>query len=140
MEMIIRKIRKENEDLKTFTSNLGSSSDTFTYFRSRSFDVLDNHILTVLGCVKNNPIAYGHLDKDGDTVWLGVCVVGSEVGKGYGKKIMDFLIDSANKKKLDLKLSVKKENEVAIKLYKNYDFNIVSQDKINMFMEKKYEN
>jgi len=140
MKMIVKKISKESKDLKIFVSNLSVSSDTFTYFKSRCFDVLDNHILTVLGYIKNSPVAYGHLDKDGNNIWLGVCVVGSEVGKGYGKKMMDFLIDSANKEKIDLKLSVKKDNKIAIKLYKNYSFNIVSQDGKNIFMEKKYEN
>ncbi len=140
MKMIVKKISKESKDLKIFVSNLSVSSDTFTYFKSRCFDVLDNHILTVLGYINNSPVAYGHLDKDGDTTWLGICVVGSEVRKGYGKKMMDFLIDSANKKKVDLKLSVKKDNKVAVKFYKNYSFNIVSQDEKNVFMEKKYEN
>lgn len=138
--MIVKKITKENKDLKSFISNLSGSSETFTYFKSRCFDILDNHILTVLGYVNDNPIAYGHLDKDGDTIWLGICVIGSEVGKGYGNKMMNFLIKSANKKKLDLNLSVKKNNKVAIKLYENYSFKIISQDDTNIFMEKKYEN
>lgn len=138
--MIVKKISKESKDLKIFVSNLSVSSDTFTYFKSRCFDVLDNHILTVLGYINNSPVAYGHLDKDGNNIWLGVCVIGSEVGKGYGKKMMDFLIDSANKEKIDLKLSVKKDNKIAIKLYKNYSFNIASEDEKNIFMEKKYEN
>lgn len=138
--MIVKKITKENKDLKSFINNLSGSSETFTYFKSRCFDILDNHILTVLGYVNDNPIAYGHLDKDGDTIWLGICVIGSEVGKGYGNKMMNFLIKSANKKKLDLNLSVKKNNKVAIKLYENYSFKIISQDDTNIFMEKKYEN
>ena len=54
--------------------------------------------------------------------------------------MMNFLIKSANKKKLDLNLSVKKNNKVAIKLYENYSFKIISQDDTNIFMEKKYEN
>lgn len=138
--MTVKTIDKKNEDLKIFIGNLGESANTFTYFKSRSLDILDNHVTTVLGYHKNNPIAYGHLDKDGHTIWLGICIIDSEIGKGHGRKIMEFLIDTANKKMLDLRLSVKKSNIAAIRLYEKFNFNVVSQDDINIFMEKKYEN
>lgn len=136
--MNFKKIKKEESDLKIFVSNLGNSSKTFTYFKSRCFDALDNHRLTALGYVKNSPVAYGHLDKDGDTVWLGICVVGSEVGKGYGKKMMEYLTEYADKNKINLKLSVHRFNIQAVNLYKKFNFIKTSESDKSFYFTRPY--
>ncbi len=138
--MIVRNINKQNKDLKIFVDNLSISSDTFTYFKSRCFDALDNHTLTALGYVKNSPVAYGHLDKDGDTVWLGICVVGSEVGKGYGKKMMEYLTEYADKNKINLKLSVHRFNIQAVNLYKKFNFIKTSESDKSFYFTRPYLN
>ena len=81
---------------------------------------------TYQGVVKdaqNEPIAYGHLDKEGIDVWLGVCVKDSKRGLGLGKEMMSYLLNYAKLKKVPkIRLSVDKENVNAIKMYNKFGF------------------
>jgi RimJ/RimL family protein N-acetyltransferase len=139
MTTAIKQIDKSNTDLKNFIDNIGESVNTFTYFNSRDVTVIDNHILTVLLYKNKEPIGYGHLDQDNGIIWLGICVIEKEIGKGYGKKIMKSLLDFADKKKLSLKLSVNRNNLAAQKLYKHFDFVKIYETQSNIFMNRYYE-
>ena len=137
-ELSFLKVRKQSKNLKTLIKNLGNSKDTFTYFDSRSLDVLDNHLLTTLLCKNKEPIGYGHLDKDGDTIWLGICVIEKEMGNGYGKLIMNYLTSYADKHKINLTLSVHKVNEVACHLYKKFGFKIKKENEKSYFFFRNF--
>lgn len=101
-------------------------------------DVLDNHLLTTLLCKNKEPIGYGHLDKDGDTIWLGICVIEKEMGNGYGKLIMNYLTSYADKHKINLTLSVHKVNEVACHLYKKFGFKIKKENEKSYFFFRNF--
>lgn len=50
--------------------------------------------------------------------------------KGYGQKLMDFMILEAKKRNVEnITLEVNKENEIAIHIYQKYDFKIVAKRK-----------
>ena len=139
MKTTVKQINKHNPDLKKFINNIGESANTFTYFNSRDVAVIENHILTVLLYKNEKPIGYGHLDEDEGVIWLGVCITGKEIGKGHGKKVMESLVDFADKKKLSLKLSVSSNNLSAQKLYKHFNFVESSKIHPNIFMNRSYE-
>lgn len=122
-EKIIEISDKNISLLKDFIMNMGSSKKTFRYFEKRGLDCLDNHLLSCLLLKEEKPIAYGHLDKDGDNIWLGVCVIEGQIGYGYGKKMMSHLTNFAKDSNLkNIQLSVDKENQNAIKMYYNFGF------------------
>jgi len=133
--MIIRKISKnvepDIEDLKHIIKENVLGNKTFRYFDKREFSCLDNHILTNLYYVENDCVGYGHLDRDGENVWLGIMVLDNHVGKGYGNKIFESLINSTNS---DISLSVDKINIKAINLYKKYKFVIFSENEYSYKM------
>jgi RimJ/RimL family protein N-acetyltransferase len=133
--MKIRKISKnvesDIEDLKHIIKENVLGNKTFRYFDKREFSCLDNHLLTNLYYVENDCVGYGHLDHDGENVWLGIMVLDKHVGKGYGNTIFEALINSTNS---DISLSVDKINIKAINLYKKYKFVIFSENEYSYKM------
>lgn len=110
----IKKIIDENPNAR----------NTFRYFDSRDENCFEDHFYHFI-LNDPEPVGYGHLDFDGDKMWLGMCIFDSFVGKGYGKIVFKNLID--NKQNNVLHLSVDKENYKAINLYLNNGFKIYAQ-------------
>jgi len=109
--------------LRDFIKNMGNSSETFRYFATRTpTQAIENHILTVL-LMDEEPVGYGHLDKEDHIVWLGICVKEGAQGKGYGRKIMEELVTSYEG---EIELTVDASNFRAIKLYESFGFCKVS--------------
>jgi ribosomal protein S18 acetylase RimI-like enzyme len=139
METQIIRINKFNTKLVQFFINelqTNEASRSFRYFSSRTIDVLKHHVITIIMQKSDNNeiIGYAHLDKDekGD-VWFGICVLDKFQGKGYGKKMMEYIIYNAKDEKLEkIKLSVDKTNSKAYVMYKKYGF--------EEFQEKNQEN
>ena len=48
----------------------------FRYYKTRN-----------IGLINNEPIAYGHIDKENDIYWIGICILDKHQGNGYGKNI-----------------------------------------------------
>jgi len=114
---------KDIDDLNLFLNKAGNSLDTFRYFSSRPFSVLSNHITTVLLYEDNFPIGYGHLDREGETIWLGICIMQDKKNRGYGKQLMIKLISDALENNIThIKLSVDEGNKGAIGLYQKFGF------------------
>ena len=114
---------KDMKLLKEFISSMGNSSDSFRYYKSRDLSAVENHLFTIVLSLDNLPIGYGHLDKDGNDIWLGIAISQNYRGMGNGKVLMEYLVAKADDLKLaEIKLSVDKNNEQAIKLYKHFGF------------------
>jgi ribosomal protein S18 acetylase RimI-like enzyme len=111
--------------LYQFTMNRDEISPFFRYFEKRDplFVVQKQHIYTIVGIdeISNKVIGYGHIDHE-NKYWLGICILNSYHGKGYGKQIMDGLINYADSKHILLSLSVDIENMNAIQMYTKYKF------------------
>lgn len=122
--MEIVDVTLNNADLlKTFVQNLGTASESFRYFNSRSIEVIKSHLATFLILEENKPVAYGHLDVEDETVWLGICVLPGCQNKGYGKMIMSELVNAGKRLQLSrIKLAVDKSNITAINLYEKFHF------------------
>jgi ribosomal protein S18 acetylase RimI-like enzyme len=125
---------KSKELLQNFLDDCGGSLSSFRYYESRDFDAVKNHITSFLLYDGNLCVGYGHLDKDGDDVWLGICVKENYTGLGYGKIIMNNLTNSYDR---DILLSVDKNNKSAINLYEKYDFVVKTEKADNYIMERK---
>jgi len=128
-EFSIRRIDKSDAlVLKQFIAAAGDSIKTFRYFDKRPIDVLDDHKLTLLAFMDQKPVGYGHLDYEGGKTWLGIAMIEGYTGKGFGKKIMDYLLTYADESNLpEIHLSVDKENKAAVSLYNKLDFEVVKE-------------
>lgn len=110
---------------------------TFRYWDSRPRSVINNHIYTTVKTNNNHKIVgYGHLDKEQDRVWLGICVLEQYQGMGYGKKIMEELLE--NRGNCDLYLTVDKDNYIARKLYESFGFKLIKEDTV-LYLKNEYK-
>jgi len=125
-----------NNNLKLlydFTQN--KLPNTFRYFNSRSINIIKNHIVTIVGIVDELPIAYGHIDNEYNINWLGICVLKEFHGNGYGKKILNYLINYIYSNNIsNIQLSVDIDNYIAINLYLKNKFKIQKINKTNYIM------
>lgn len=129
---------KNLNELKDFFENVcGASSNSFTYFKKRGYEVIKNHLVTNLLYVENTPAAYSHLDRDGEDIWFGICVGETFKGKKLGEKLMIETLNNALEMKLkNVLLSVYKDNNSAINLYKKLGFYVYKENDISFFMKK----
>jgi ribosomal protein S18 acetylase RimI-like enzyme len=127
--MTFAKINTEDTKLlEQFILLAGDSLQKFRYFNSRPLDCIQNHICTYILSDNEIPVAYGHLDKEDNTTWLGIAVIANAKGKGYGKQMMQKLITSAKEQNIAIiKLSVDNDNLNAITLYKNFGFKLLEE-------------
>ena len=131
--MLKIKINQNNADLlHRFIQNLGEASNSFRYFNKRGIEALNNHLLTVLYIENESPVAYGHLDKSDNEVWLGIAVIPEFQGKGISHQIMDVLITAAIDLQLEsISLTVDNVNKKAIELYLKKGF--IEEKKLETF-------
>ncbi|HEX2616792.1 MAG TPA: GNAT family N-acetyltransferase [Flavobacteriales bacterium] len=114
--------------LRTFLDDAGNALQTFRYFAKRPLDVVSGHLSTWLWMDDDRPVAYGHLDPEGDTVWLGIAVQEQHQGQGYGNVMMTLLLDAARGAGVRaLKLSVDTTNTAAIALYEKHGFRLAER-------------
>lgn len=125
MEML--SIDNNNRHLvQTFLSIAGNTLNSFRYFSSRTLSALDNHICTFLFLDDSLPVCYGHLDKEGDIVWLGIAVAEKYQGKGLGKIMLQTLLRYSRIKDIPIiYLTVDKNNLKARNLYEKHSFEFV---------------
>jgi ribosomal protein S18 acetylase RimI-like enzyme len=123
--------------LKNFLEHAGSSLKGFRYFNKRSFDVLKNHIVTFILEEDGNALAYGHLDQESGTVWLGICVIESRQGQGLGNRMMRELLEFADENQIrKIKLTVDNDNLPAQSLYKKFGFVKTVEHETYCFFER----
>ena len=126
---------KEPSLVKEFLGIAGDSLKTLRYYKERDIETaMKSHIVTFIGINDETPVAYGHLDKEDDVVWLGIAVAEHCRGLGLGTQMMQALIDYADENRHQLKLSVDVGNP-AISLYRNFGFLPTTP----IFMERKLE-
>lgn len=114
--------------LKNFIDQIGTAANTFRYFNKRTVDVINNHLVTLLLLYNNLPVAYGHLEPENKTIWLGICVLPGNAGKGFGKLMMSSLIEKARELNISsIDLTVDKVNIPAINLYEKFAFNKIGE-------------
>ncbi|MCW3463971.1 GNAT family N-acetyltransferase [Chitinophaga nivalis] len=118
------RIGKENRSLVSdFIAASAPVQDTFRYFNNRTIAVLDQHLCTLILLSDGAVAGYGHLDKEADTVWLGIALLPAFQGQGLGKTLLQALIAAATDLQLSvIHLSVDKENTPAIRLYEHHGF------------------
>jgi GNAT superfamily N-acetyltransferase len=119
---ILRITQKNIQYLEKFI-NLINGQQHFRYFNKRDVSCLRNHFVTLIGCINNEPVAYGHIDHDQDKYWLGISVIDQYHGRGYGRHIMRELVECFYNSQIDtLYLTVDKDNVIAFNLYKKFGF------------------
>lgn len=104
-------------------AGLGRGAESFRYFKSRPFDIVRSHIIALALKVENELVGYGHIEVEGGISWLGIAVVDSRTGQGWGKLIMTELLDRSRTAGIEeLHLMVDRVNEAAIHLYAAFGF------------------
>ena len=122
--------------LRRFIPLIGASGSSFRYFNSRPPEVVRNHVVTLLGIDDaGTPVCYGHLDREADTVWLGICVAEGHTGQGLGGRMMTALLEAGDEAGVEeIKLSVDNNNLSGIRLYEKNGFQLISRnDKISFY-------
>ncbi|MBW7835268.1 MAG: GNAT family N-acetyltransferase [Sphingomonadales bacterium] len=136
----IREIENIPDDiamLGKFLNLAGSSLQSFRYFSTRNLDIIRNHVATILLFLNEEPIGYGHLDKDGKNIWLGICIAEAYRGKGLGTVLIKKLIEIAKLRGVsELSLRVDRDNINAITLYKSNKFIIAPDDNDKSYLMK----
>lgn len=109
--------------LQTFINK--KQPDSFRYFKTRKTadQVLQNHLLTLMVCTENDPIAYAHVDFENETYWLGFCVLEPYQRKGFGKLLIEAILNRFGLG-YTLSLTVDVTNVPAIRLYSRYNFEV----------------
>ncbi len=136
--MEIIRITSKNRPLVTaFLEIAGATTlQKFRYYDSRPLDIMDHHLATFVIRHQGASIAYGHLDKEDDTIWLGIAIAENFQGKGLGKLMMAHLLSYARLQKISkIKLAVDLDNYAAIPLYKKFGFKEYQSTKKVFFME-----
>lgn len=119
----LRDSPERTELLTSFLSSLSEGRKRFRYFDSRSSEILSSHITTLAILVDEKFVAYGHLEEEAETVWLGVAIKDGETGKGLGNLMMRELLLTATKLGLNkIKLRVDSDNEAGLRLYEKFGF------------------
>lgn len=114
---------RDREQLQTFINGLPDRNNGFRYFESRDLDSLENHLCTILLYSAGEPIGYGHLDLEGDTVWLGIAIHQAFFGKNLGHTLMCALVERAADAGIArIDLFVDRDNIAAKKLYRRHGF------------------
>ena len=109
--------------LEKFVAKVKFNIKTFRYFNSRPISAIKSHLITLLLIDNEKPVAYGHLDSEQGTIWLGLCVLPEYQGIGYGTVMMKALFKEAKKLNLSsIYLTVDKDNLGAIRLYEKAGF------------------
>jgi GNAT superfamily N-acetyltransferase len=115
--------------LENFVIEMGAASNTFRYYDKRSLNVIENHMTTLLLLDDGIPAAYGHLERENNVVWLGICVLPLRWGQGLGKYVIEKLIESAKElKETSINLTVDKTNLSAISLYEKVNFRKICEN------------
>lgn len=126
MNNIVEINENNNYLIKDFLNN--SIPSTFRYFNKRTIDVIKNHIFTIILIDNNLPVGYAHIDYDDNNHWFGICILDKYQGKGYGKKMMEYIFNHEKIKNIDkIYLTVDKINTIAIKLYTKFGFYIIEE-------------
>lgn len=109
--------------LNKFLQNAGESLSSFRYFNTRPTSVIENHLVSAVLMCNSTVVGYGHLDRGSGVIWLGIAVSEMEIGKGFGKLMMSFLVTRANEMNFPvISLTVDKNNIKAIRLYNRFGF------------------
>jgi ribosomal protein S18 acetylase RimI-like enzyme len=109
--------------LDRFLTSLGTGADTFRYFSKRPVEVVLGHLYAVILLKDQVPIAYGHLEREGSDLWLGVAVSEAYQGNGFGKKMVNHLLEHAKSaNETSVTITVDKVNFKAIQLYEMLGF------------------
>ena len=131
-----RVIYPETKLLEEFIQNAGNSLKSFRYFATRPIDTIRFHLCTFLLIENDVPVAYGHLDEEGGTTWLGMAVIEKEKGKGYGRAMLQQLIKEAQKFEVKkIKLTADNDNIAAINLYKSVGFKEIAKKETFSFYQ-----
>ena len=115
--------------LRSFLSllNSDSASSTFRYFTNRNcpssslsiitdnflLSIIHPHVFTIILTLdkilenktsKNKIIGYSHIDydKEKNIYWFGLCILSEYQNKGYGSKLIDFIISRIKKQTLPI--------------------------------------
>jgi perosamine synthetase len=110
-------------ELGELVAGLGGGAESFRYFNSRPFNIVRSHSIALALKVEKKVVGYGHVEVEEGIPWLGIAVVESRAGQGWGKLMMSELVHRSRTAGIEeLHLMVDRANEPAIHLYAAFGF------------------
>ena len=107
--------------LREFLEDLHKYDNHFRYFKKRSIDTIESHLITLGWFLETRLVGYGHLEQDGEKVWLGIAIAPDYQSKGLGAGMMKALISYAFLLNCrSIQLTVDSNNSGAIYLYEKF--------------------
>ena len=119
-----------------FVASAGSSLKYFRYFSSRPVEVIEGHLVTLIGREEGKIVAYGHLDPEGGKTWLGACIIEGWRGKGLGRQMVDSLLGIADEGGITITLTVDEDNQAGKRLYESVGFVLTRQSDGTLFYKR----
>jgi perosamine synthetase len=109
--------------VKSFDQHLSSSKESFRYFKNRPYEAVSQQLCTLMLSNDGADIGYGHLETEAGVTWLGIALADRELGRGWGRILMQRLIEEASVRGVaELSLRVDRDNARGIRLYEQYGF------------------
>lgn len=137
--MIIKNCTNNKTEIESFINHIGKNKDSFRYFENRTLDCINNHLFTFLLYLEdiNYPIGYTHIDRENYINWFGICISEGYQGQGYGRLLMNKIIEEYDiKYKHPLYLTVDTNNNSAIKLYSSFNFSVIDTTQTYIMMQR----
>lgn len=133
--MIFNIINKDNIHLLKKFIKL-NTSNFFRYYKNRKISIIKNHLITIVLTNNDDIIGYGHIDYE-KKYWLGLCILEKHRSNGYGKAILNYLINFVKDNKIiAIHLSVDKNNIIAKNIYDKFGFKIIKDNEKIYIMKK----
>lgn len=128
--------------VSNFDERLSRSRDSFRYFKNRSYEIVRQHLCTLMLSNAGADIGYGHLETEDGVTWLGIALVDSELGRGWGRLLMQRLLEEASARGIpELFLRVDRDNMRGIRLYRQFGFVECNESSVSasLLMRKRVE-
>ena len=107
----------------------------FRYFNKRNIESLNNHIITIVlkDNVNNNYVGYVHIDYE-NYYWLGIYIEPKYQKKQIGTILLNYILQNIRLTTIkEIHLSVDKNNDHAIALYKSHNFTTTNDSDSNNY-------
>ena len=134
-------ITADEQLVERFLAKLAKGAAQFRYFQKRPVSIIQNHLTTAIMLDKaSHPVAYGHLEREGQHLWLGIAVADDHINKGLGKSMLNYLVDfAANKGESAVRLVADKNNFIAQGLYQSAGFAKIAEHPAYYLFELKFD-
>ena len=136
----LRTLRNECRHFMTRHTNLISKEQQLNWWNKLDKEKNKLYLLQkVINGVIAVTIGYGYIRVENNEVLLTGGLSAEERGKGYGRKLFEYMVDIAKQFDHPIKLELLKTNTRAFAVYNSIGFRVIGDDGQNIYMEYYYD-